>query len=308
DYWLVPNESQNWHYRAWYDNPYLSAHEKLSSDLVNKLNAAVTLNYQVTDWGKFMLRSGYDYYGNTREQTNPMGIYGTRGGYSGYHNRGKYWTQKTDGFGTTNDLIFTANKDFGDFTIDGLAGGAIFYRRDNNITASTVNGISIPGFFSLRNSVDPITTSESKTKEMVNSVYGRLSLSWRNAIFVEATGRNDWTSALPKETRSYFYPSVSGSVVVSDLVKDIKPTWVSMFKVRGSWAVTKSVPSPYEIRQNFGVNSNVWDGMTTASYPNSIKDFSISPTQRDLTEVGVDISLFNNRLYGNYTRYYRLLH
>lgn len=308
DYWLEENVRQNWHYHAWYDNPYLSAYEKLSGEQVNKLNAAVTLNYRVNDWAKFMLRSGYDYYGNSRQQTNPAGIYGTRGGYSGYHNRGKYWSERTDGYGTSNDLIFTANKNIGDFTIDGLAGGAVFYRRDNSMTASTVNGISIPGFYSLRNSVDPISASEGKTKEMINSVYGRLSLGWRNAIFVEATGRNDWASVLPEDTRSYFYPSVSGSVVVSDLIGDVKPNWLSMLKLRSSWAVTKSVPSPYEINQTFSVSSNVWDGMSTGSYPSSIKDFSISPTQRDLTEVGVDVSLFNNRLYGNYTRYYRLLH
>src|SRR5690606_10323291 len=123
---------------------------------------------------------------------------------------------------------------------------------------------------------------ESKTKEMVNSIYGRLSLSWRNAVFVEATGRNDWSSALSKEHRSYFYPSVSGSVVVTDLLPS-KPTWLDMFKVRGSWAITKTVPSPYEINQAFSITNNVWDGLPTAAYPNSIKDYSISPTQRDLT-------------------------
>lgn len=308
DYWLVENEQQNWHYNAWYDNPYLSAYEKLSSDLVNKLNASVTLNYQVNDWSKIMLRSGYDYYGNTQEQTNPMGIYGTRGGYSGFHNKGKYWTNKTDGFATTNDLIFSANKSFADFTVDGLAGAAVFYRRDNGLIASTVNGLSIPGFYSLRNSIDPISASESKNKEMINSIYGRLSVSWRNAIFVEATGRNDWSSTLPEETKSFFYPSVSGSVVVSDLMKDAKPHWLSLFKVRSSWAVTKAVPDPYEIRQSFSVTSNVWDGKSTAAYPNSIKDFTISPTQRDMTEIGADIALFDNRLYANYTRYYRRLH
>jgi len=308
DYWLVEDEQQNWHYNAWYDNPYLSAYEKLSSDLVNKLNAAITLNIKVNEWSKLMIRSGYDYYGNTQEQTNPGGIYGTRGGFSGYHNKGKYWTNKTDGFSTNNDLIYSANKSFGDFTIDGLAGAAVFYRRSNGLTASTVNGLSIPGFYSLRNSIDPISASESKDKNMTNSLYGRLSLSWRNAIFLEATGRNDWSSTLPEETQSFFYPSISGSVVVSDLLKEYKPNWLSMLKVRSSWAVTKAVPSPYEIRQAFSVNSNVWDSKSTASYPNSIKDFTISPTQRDLTEIGADVSLFNNRVYANYTRYYRLLH
>ncbi|MGN2372349.1 SusC/RagA family TonB-linked outer membrane protein [Sphingobacterium spiritivorum] len=306
DYWIVKNEKQNWNYNAWYDNPYLSAYEKISAELINKLNAAITLNYQVTDWGKLVLRSGYDYYGNTQEQTNPMGIYGTRGGFSGYDNRGKYWTRKQDGFSTNNDLIFTAKKPFGDFGIDGLLGGAVFYRRNNTLTASTVNGLAIPGFYSLRNSVGPVSSVESKIKEMTNSVYGRLSLSWRNLIFLEATGRNDWSSTLPKENRSYFYPSLSGSVVVSDLFE--KPQWLNLLKVRGSQAVTKQILDPYEINQAFTVTANVWDGLSTGSYPNSIKDFSISPTQRDLTEVGLDFSVLNNRLYGDYTRYYRREH
>lgn len=308
DYWLEKNVSQNWHYKAWYDNPYLSAYEKISSELKNKLNASVTLNYQVTKWGKLMLRSGYDYYGNTQEQTNPMGIYGTRGGFSGYDNRGKYWSRKSDGFGTTNDLIFTARKDFGDFTVDGLAGGSIFYRRDNNMTASTVNGLAIPGFYSLRNSVGPISATEGKTKEMRNGIYARLSLSWKNAIFLEGTGRNDWSSTLSKDQRSFFYPSLSSSVVVSDLIKEFKPSWLNLLKARASWAVSKKVPDPYIINQVFGVTSNVWDGLSTASYPNSIKDYTIRPTQEDLTEFGIEYAVLNNRLFGNYTRYYRLLH
>lgn len=306
DYWLVENEQQNWHYKAWYDNPYLVAYEKLSSQQTDKLNAAVTLNYKLTDWSNFMIRSGYDYLNTALDQTNPQGIYGTRGGWSGYHNKGKYWTQRQGGFSTTNDAILTAKRTFGDFNIDALAGGAIFYRNNNSISASTVNGLTVPGYYSLRNSIDPISASESKTKHMVNSLYGRLSLSWRNIVFLEATGRNDWSSVLPKETRSYFYPSVASSVVVSDLFD--KPSWMNMLKVRGSWAVTKAVLSPYEINQVFSVNSNVWDGLPTASYPNNIKDFTISPTQRNFTEFGVDLSVLDNRLFANYTRYYAKRH
>lgn len=93
---------------------------------------------------------------------------------------------------------------------------------------------------------------------------------------------------------------------MSDLFE--KPQWLNLLKVRGSQAVTKQILDPYEINQAFTVTANVWDGLSTGSYPNSIKDFSISPTQRDLTEVGLDFSVLNNRLYGDYTRYYRREH
>ncbi|WP_426790226.1 SusC/RagA family TonB-linked outer membrane protein [Sphingobacterium sp. WOUb80] len=317
DYWMIKDQKQNWMYNGWYDNPYLIAYEKTTPSLSNKLNAAITLNYKVADWGKFMLRTGYDYLSETRTQQNPIGIYGTRGGFTdfgGFDSKGKYMKAKYDGFSSNNDLIFTGKKSFGDFAIDGLLGAAIFYRQNNSLISKTMNGLSIPGYYSLRNSIDPVNSIESRVREMRNALYGRLSLSWKNAIFVEATGRNDWSSTLSKEHRAYFYPSVSGSVIISDLLPS-KPQWLDMLKLRGSWAVTKTVPDPYEINQVFRVNNNVWDGAPTATYAitNSdyqydIKDFSISPTQRDLTDVGIDFALLKNRLYGNYTRYYRLLH
>jgi len=143
---------------------------------------------------------------------------------------------------------------------------------------------------------------------MINSVYGRLSLAWRNAVFVEATGRNDWSSTLPRENRSYFYPSVSGSVVLSDLAQDIKPGWMNLLKLRGSWAITKAIPDPYEINQSFSVSTSVWDGLSTGSYSNIIKDYAISPTQRDSWEVGVEFSALGQRVFGDYTYYARKLH
>ncbi|CAM3851257.1 SusC/RagA family TonB-linked outer membrane protein [Sphingobacterium prati] len=317
DYWVIPDQKQNWMYNGWYDNPYLIAYEKITPSLSNKLNAAVTLNYKVGDWGKLMFRTGYDYLSESKIQQNPIGIYGTRGGFKdfgGFDSKGKYMKAKYDGFSSNNDLIFTGKKTFGDFTLDGLAGGAVFYRQNNSLISRTMNGLSIPGYYSLRNSIDPVNSIESRVKEMRNAIYGRLSISWKNAIFLEATGRNDWSSTLSKEHRSYFYPSLSGSVIVSDLL-DNKPQWLDMLKLRGSWAVTKTVPDPYEINQVFRVNNNVWDGAPTATYAVTnpdyqfdIKDFSISPTQRDLTEIGFDFAVLKNRLYGNYTRYYRLLH
>lgn len=80
----------------------------------------------MTDWGKFIVRTGYDYFGSEKIQRNPIGIYGTRGGfkdYGGFSSRGKYQNGKDDGFSSNTDVIFTANKKWGDFAVDGLVGG-----------------------------------------------------------------------------------------------------------------------------------------------------------------------------------------
>lgn len=308
DYWLVKDQSQNWMYNGWYDNPYLIAYEKITPETVNKINAAVTLNYKVTDWGKFIVRTGYDYFGSEKIQRNPIGIYGTRGGfkdYGGFSSRGKYQNGKDDGFSSNTDVIFTANKKWGDFAVDGLVGGAMLYSLRKGSVFSTANGLSIPGFYSLTNSVDPISTLQTRRELMTSSLYSRVSFSWRNAIFLEATGRNEWSSALSKEQRSYFYPSLSTSATLTDLF-DFNLSWLDQLKVRGAWVRTKRTPDPYEINQAYVIKNNVWDGLPQATYGTGIKDFSISPTQDDSYEFGLDFALLKNRIYGNYTRYYRL--
>lgn len=310
DYWLLDDVSQNWMYNAWYDNPYLTAFEKKTPEMKNKINAAVTLNYKVTDWGKFILRTGYDYYARERTQQNPMGIYGTRGGFDGFggfHSKGKFQNYQANGYSSNTDLIFTAKKTWSDFSIDGMLGASVFYSMDKSTLSTTVNGLSIPGYYSLRNSIDPISTIQGQSELMRSAIYGRLSLAYKNALFLEATGRNDWSSTLPEQTKSYFYPSVSASASLTDLIAFDAP-WLNQLKVRGGWVQSKLTPGAYAINQAFSIANNVWDGLPTASYPNTIKDYTIAPTQYDSYEFGADVAFLKNRLFGNYTRYYRLSH
>ena len=143
-------------------------------------------------------------------------------------------TGQTQGWSMNTDFLLTGDKEFGDFNVEYLLGGTIFYQEDKTIYGSTQGGISVPGFFSLKASVNPATVEQTTYGQQVNSAYGRLALSWKRLVFVEATGRNDWSSTLPKSTRSYFYPSVSGSFVVSELLPESTKEWMDMLKVRGS--------------------------------------------------------------------------
>ena len=101
-----------------------------------------------------------------------------------------------------SDFILAANQTFGDFNIDGMLGGTVYYYYDDSMTSSTSNGLSIPGYYSLNASKDPVSSSSSYKSKRVNSVYAKLSMAWNNLLFVDATGRNDWSSTLPAETRS----------------------------------------------------------------------------------------------------------
>lgn len=83
-------------------------------------------------------------------------------------------------------------------------GGTLYYYQDDTLQGNTEGGLTIPGYYSLKASVDKATTSSSYKRKQVNSIYGRLSASWKGAFYLDVTARNDWSSTLPSETRSYF--------------------------------------------------------------------------------------------------------
>ncbi|WP_449438005.1 hypothetical protein [Pedobacter steynii] len=203
DYWVVPNKTQNWMYTNWYDNPYLIAYEKLNGEVKNKVNANVTANYKFNNDFNLMLRSGYVNYNNLITKQNPTAnIFSTRGGWNA---RGMYETNDGSGFSTNNDLILTFNKKVSKWAFEGLAGGTLYYFKDDGFTATTKNGLISPRYFSLKGSVEPVTITPGRNwSQQINSLYGRASVSWNDAVFFDATGRNDWNSSQPASSRSFF--------------------------------------------------------------------------------------------------------
>jgi len=308
DYWVKPNEKQNWLYNAWYDNPYLIANEKLDGIEQNKINASLVANYNFTKDLKLMFRNGYDYYSNEETVRNPAGINSTRG-YSddaassfswSWGGKGLYAMNETWGYSLNSDLILTYNKKFGDFGLDALGGGSIYYYQDREFGAKTANGLQVPGLYSLNNAipstavgVNSIINNVRTRKRQVNSLYGKVSLNWKNAAFIDVTGRDDWSSTQPASERSYFYPSVSSSLILSEFFH--LPRFVNMWKLRGSWAVDKDMAGVYATNRLYDISSS-W-GLTSSSYPNSLLPSDLLPSSTRTWEFGTAAYLLNNRLH-----------
>ena len=233
NYWRIKDEQSNWWDRGgWYDNPYYIANELTSSDNYDVVNAFVNASYDITSWLKLSLRSGADMYTEKSETKAPVGSVTGKGEKKGY-----YSVYQKRGFSTNNDIMLTAEHKFGDISVDGFVGGNIYYYQNDYLGSNTAGGLIIPGYYSLKASVDPAETSKTYNSKQTNSIYGKIGLAYKSAVFVEATGRNDWSSTLPEETRSYFYPAVSGSVVLSEFIK--MPKVIDFWKIRGSWTTTK---------------------------------------------------------------------
>lgn len=297
NYWKIKDEQSNWWDRGgWYDNPYYIANELTSSDNYDVVNAFVNASYDITSWLKLSLRSGADMYTEKSETKAPVGSVTGKGEKKGY-----YSVYQKRGFSTNNDIMLTAEHKFGDISVDGFVGGNIYYYQNDNLSSNTAGGLIIPGYYSLKASVDPAETSKTYNSKQTNSIYGKIGLAYKSAVFVEATGRNDWSSTLPEETRSYFYPAVSGSVVLSEFIK--MPKVIDFWKIRGSWTTTKHDMDVYAINDVYSISTDVWDNMSAAYSPTTIRNSLLSPSQTRSYELGTAIHLFGNRLRLDYTYY-----
>ncbi len=288
DYWLVKDVSQNWFNYEWYDNPYFLANEVIKSSDRDIFNGYISANYQFTPWLKLSLRSGIDSYLDRYIARNPIGA---RNAYSYY---GYYSDQKYTGYSINNDLILSVDKSFGKFRVETMLGGTLFFAKDDAFTAETEGGLSVPGFYSLKASVDPIGWETSLVRKQVNSLYGRATLSWANLAFVDITGRNDWSSTLSEDNRSYFYPSIAGSLLISEIMP--KVSWLDLWKVRASWTISKIPAGVYDINSAYIVENEVWGGFNSAYYPSEIRGSDVKPQTIETYEVGTAANFFKNRL------------
>jgi len=296
DYWLTKDLQQNWHYKAWYDNPYMMAYEKLNGIVQNKMNSSLTLTYELFPGAKLMVRPGFDLYQNDETKRNPPNILSTRG----WDAAGLYSLSKRTGYSFNGDAFFTYNKTLGHFSVDALAGGTIYKYDHRELYSATRGGILIPGYYSLNNSVERPDVAVNRFadgmygKKQVNSLLGKATLSYQNRIFIDVTGRNDWSSTMPKSSRSYFYPSIGGSVVVSEFIKAL-PTFLDFWKVRGSWTLAKSDLGVYSTNQTYSTSTAAWDALNAAAYPTTILGGSVKPETNRTWEIGTSIYFLKKR-------------
>lgn len=322
NYWITEDQVQNNHYgmpaSAVYaglpiNNPYFDRYEKTNEISRDIFNADLTASYELADWLKATVRSGIDFYKEKGQLRSSWGSYLSSGNtgvpganFSGWNGgiRGQYNIGMSTGFSSNSDLLLSGERSIKKFNVEYLAGGTIFYRKDENMNANTQGGLSIPGFFSIRASVNPAQVSQSTFAQQVNSVFGRLGISWNKMVFVEATGRNDWSSTLPKSTRSYFYPSVATSFIVSELLDKTKD-WLDLLKVRGAWTLSKRPAGIYEVNSTYSIVPATWGTMNGAGVPANLYSPGIRPESTETFETGLQSMFFKNRIMLDVSYYTR---
>ncbi|MEP7267707.1 MAG: SusC/RagA family TonB-linked outer membrane protein [Saprospiraceae bacterium] len=183
---------------------------------------------------------------------------------------------------------------FGVFSVNAQAGGNIRKNSLSFVGGATVDGLSVPDLYTLSNSKTAATFFSSRGSKKVNSLYGSASIGFKDFFYLDFAGRNDWSSTLPKNANSYFYPSVGASFVFSELMSNT--SFISFGKLRGSWARVGSDLDPYSLSLNYGVAANQWNGSFLMGTPDALVDPNIKPSLSTSYEMGIDLKFWQNRV------------
>lgn len=273
------------------ENPYWVTKYRQNNDTRNRLLGNIALKYAPTNWFDIELRGGTDYYTTTKNEkvyaggnTTPSGLY-NEGSETFYENNYSF--------------LATARKDN---LIDRLGGfvtfgGNLMMQKRTKMNASA-GELLVPNLFSLNNGINKPTVTSELIRRKMNSLYGSLQLNWDGYLFLDVTARNDWSSTMSKANRSYFYPSVSLSGVISDMVPKLggqMPEWFTFAKVRASYAEVGNDLDPYQLYNNFTVGKDE-NGNTTSAPGNVLFDSTVRSELIKSWEAGFDVRFFNNRL------------
>lgn len=278
------------------DNPFFDVYKNKNSDRNNRILGNVSLNYDVAPWLSLKSITGVDVYstiGNQLFHPQSNRAFSQRGSIENF-------TEVNEQF--NGQFLATGKKQFGKISTSLLLGSSIEDRR-NNIDAVRGEQFYEPDFNGINNT--PPTTQRAKntlTRRRLLGAFGQLTLNYGDLLYLNVTGRNDWTSTLPIENRSFFYPSVSTSFVLTELPGLQGGKVLSFAKLRASFAeVGKDAPA-YQTQSNLAAQVTTGGGLANGFFGGNP---FLRPERTRSYEVGTDLRFFNGRLTADIAYYNR---
>ena len=297
-YWVPGKEGlqQNSQAIGSYNNPWFLAYEVKNAFERNRFFGNAKLDYQITKELNLMARYSLDTYGETRETKIAPS-------YTGEKN-GAYGLTTLSPSETNIDFLATYAKSLQDFSLSLSVGGNARNSTNRFISESSRGGtgLVIPGLYTLQNiATANIQYSSSQSKKVVYSAYGMANIGFKDMVYLDLTARNDWSSTLPVDNRSYFYPSASLSVLLNEMFQ-IPNNRVDLIKVRAGVAQAGNDTNPYALFNTLGL-AEPWAGVTRLSKPGSILLPDLKPEITTSMDLGLDVTMYKNRLRFSGTYY-----
>ncbi|WP_421939221.1 SusC/RagA family TonB-linked outer membrane protein [Pedobacter sp.] len=285
DYKDANGNTFNWN-NSYYSNPYFIAYENTVSQRRDRLLGTVGLTYQITSDLKANFHTGNDYYNDRRKLRV---AYGTNGTPFGSYQETGYTVNENN---TEASLSFNKRLN-ADFNLDVLAGGNLrskFYEENNQIAPR----LAVAGIYTLANSRDPLTSTNFYSKLKVYSLFSSAQLGFKDYAYLNLTARNDWSSTLPVQNNSYFYPSANASVILSEAF-GWKSDFLSYAKIRGGWSRVGKDTDPYQLNNTYPFNP-IFDSYPLVTLTDKYLNPNLKPEYTNSSEIGFELAFLKNRV------------
>lgn len=306
---IAPNFDQRWlkdsykdangNYYQWNGsdyrfNPYWVINEMRNESSRKRLMGNAKITWEITPWLKLAGRGGLDTYTFRATTFDPVS--------TPRQTEGRINERVMNVMQTNLEATLTFAKKYGDFDINAFVGASLWRNENEQFTSEGLKQV-MPGVDDL-NGFERISTTHGLYKKEVRSMFGSVSVGYKGWAYIDATIRNDVSSALSPENRSYWYPSVSGSLIFSSLFNH--GDWLSFGKLRASWAQVGGDTNPYQLYLDFGLKTFTLNGQSLGQVDPEggvIPFYDLKPTASYSTEVGLDMKFFKSRLGIDLTLY-----
>ena len=291
---LKADYTRNWN-SSYYDNPFWSASYNTQSQERHRLIGDLHAEFRLTDGLHVRFRTSTDWYNDRRKSKVKWGSAGAGSPYGSYAEDA--YTVKENNTEVLATYIKQLNKNWG---IDALLGFNVRNKQyENNYQAAP--RLAVADLYTLTNSRDPLTSSNDFYRLRQYGLYGSIQLDYRRWAFLNITGRNDWSSTLPVDNNSYFYPSVTASVLLSEAF-GWRSKAVNYLKIRGGWSQVGADANPYQLATVF-TSETAFNGNPLQSSSTIGMNPNLKPEKTSSIEAGFEAAFWDNRLYLDFTYY-----
>jgi len=293
--YLMPDGTQaTWNRNGWDDptpaysnNPYWSRYMCYQNDTRHRVYGNVGVSFLILPELKAQFKSNLDFFVYKAYERNAV--------YS--QELSRYMEMSRQQYELNNEFMLMYNKNFDNFTLGVNLGGNMMDRRYEYVYGETQQGLAIPLFYNLKNSVTPAFSYNLLRLRRINSVYGNFDLGWKSMLYIDGSIRNDWSSTLPKGNNSYLYPAITGSFIFSEMTKESLP-WLSFGKLRLGYAMVGNDTDPYQVIDTYSQYTKIASDTGTGGYTLSttLKNPDLKSEKINSFEAGLELNFFNNRL------------
>jgi TonB-linked SusC/RagA family outer membrane protein len=290
-------------FNAYFRSPFFNKDVERRNEINTTLSGNVELTYKATSWLTFLGRVGItkkDYYGKAFQEKYTYSAYAKSvGDFSQSKNdlNGNVFDYNFSDNRFSSDFFLTADKKFGAFTTTFIAG---INNKENTFKAvsTSASALVVPGLYNVGNRIGEPGVGQSDNKTRLVGAYADLTVGYNKYLYVHVSGRNDWTSLLGKSNRSFFYPGVDVSLVLTEAIPSMKElTFLSFAKIRAAATKVGTINvGPYALQTTFNPGNFPYGSLAGFSVGNTLPDPNLSPEFTNSYEVGGEFSFLNNRV------------